>query len=1295
MLLGGVLIFTTLIGGAKTVEFTAASLNVDGMPPSLLGGIVKLNPDAKEGAGAKAIGEGIASKGWDIIALSEDFNYHSELMEPLSNYYNAGTHRGKLTNKIDVLTSPFDTDGLGFLWGKNKATVSGESWTMWNTRNGKTDQGSDELIKKGFRYYCVDFGNGLSVDVYIHHMDAETGEADNAARESQIAQLVDVILASNNKRPIIIMGDTNCRYTRDNLKELLFKRINDDPRFTIQDPWIEFNYAGNYDDPVLQVGQGSLMVDALGYGKGEVVDKIFYINNTDADGTTLRAESYTSATDFTSADGQPLSDHYPVVAKFVLENPNAAIDGTAYYLLNKATGKYLRAGGSRGFHTWTGETGMPITIERGTATGKWYFKNPCGYLKLDQHLDGAESAKDEMTLSQNGDYINIAYSDGKMLTANADGSVTAEDANANSDNQKWTMLTKAAMIEHLRTATADSPVDATYLIRGYDFWREPFDDEYSASENSYWTVKTEKRTTISFGGPNSATESWFNCDIYNSKKGTFDTSKSDWSIGQEISGLPNGKYVLTFNALTSTSEVTAVVTASSDYSQTLTQSSFDINSDLNERHKASFTEFAKGTYGYTFDNIIVNNGNLKFQLSHGNNTSVTWTALGDLKLTYYGPTEEMQAGYNLVKAAMDDVAAKLQNLSVEAQLAYQNKTVEQAYESKSISGDGHNEVRLTYEALAAAAKQQTEAPADMTYAITNWSFEMGYMTEIDRAHPYWQSTWADDTKVAPNSDGTYHCDNADGDYLFNTWGDNKLCLPVYHDDITGLPNGIYEVSALLTSDPGNTVFLLANDQQSEPVNPVDKATFSEAKVKVVITDGKLKIGAVGGNNGVCDPTNGGNWFKADNFRLSYIGNIGNIYVQKAIDNAQELATAKNVDVDLQKFQDMVDNNLVEGDGTAEIVGVYTALGNAEKANAQAGSDMTDAIINPSFELVELGLWPFTGWNITIANDTKVLNPNSEANAGTYGVSPVDGNNVVNTWDGDDRGYPLSQTLTGLPVGQYILRAMVASYAGNHYFLAANGQHSEPVVTTDKGTFQEIELHFTVVEGDDEVTIGLYPSASETFDPEGNGPWYKADNFRLTYETASETTYTLVTSFNQLETDCKYVITAEHPTDGHHALGKANDDGSHAGVPVAVQDDKVIVTGSVVVFTIKKEGSNIYLVDSNGSYLSAPAVSRSISSEPAPVSLKVENGQPTVTVAGRQLGFDNATKTFGFADEHSEPLELYTTATGENGNLSGVESLENDVVEEEYFNLQGQKVENPAGGIFIVKKGNQASKRFFE
>lgn len=306
MLLGGVLIFTTLIGGAKTVEFTAASLNVDGMPPSLLGGIVKLNPDAKEGAGAKAIGEGIASKGWDIIALSEDFNYHSELMEPLSNYYNAGTHRGKLTNKIDVLTSPFDTDGLGFLWGKNKATVSGESWTMWNTRNGKTDQGSDELIKKGFRYYCVDFGNGLSVDVYIHHMDAETGEADNAARESQIAQLVDVILASNNKRPIIIMGDTNCRYTRDNLKDLLFARINADPRFTIQDPWLEFNYAGNYDDPVLQVGQGSLMVGTLGYDKGEVVDKIFYINNTDADGTTLKALSFNSATDFNSADGQKL-----------------------------------------------------------------------------------------------------------------------------------------------------------------------------------------------------------------------------------------------------------------------------------------------------------------------------------------------------------------------------------------------------------------------------------------------------------------------------------------------------------------------------------------------------------------------------------------------------------------------------------------------------------------------------------------------------------------------------------------------------------------------------------------------------------------------------------------------------------------------------------------------------------------------------------------------------------------------------------------------------------------------------
>lgn len=135
---------------AETRTFTVASLNVDGMPPSLLGGAVKLNPDAKESAGATAIGENIRCMQWDIVALSEDFNYHDDIMNQVKDYYYSGTFRGKLYNKLDVLTSPFDTDGLGFLYAKH-LSATGEKWTRWNKTYGKTSNGSDQLIKKGFR----------------------------------------------------------------------------------------------------------------------------------------------------------------------------------------------------------------------------------------------------------------------------------------------------------------------------------------------------------------------------------------------------------------------------------------------------------------------------------------------------------------------------------------------------------------------------------------------------------------------------------------------------------------------------------------------------------------------------------------------------------------------------------------------------------------------------------------------------------------------------------------------------------------------------------------------------------------------------------------------------------------------------------------------------------------------------------------------------------------------------------------------------------------------------------------
>ena len=292
-------------------SFTAVSMNVDGLPQKIAG-FVDLNKDGPGAEGTKAISQKMAEYGWDIIGVSEDFNYNNELMSALSSNYNSGTHRGG----VSWLTN--DTDGLNLLW-KKSITVAGEKWVPWETHYStgafETGNGADGMIDKGFRYYEATVADGVSVDVYILHMDADSDQGDIDARHSQIQQLVDAIKASDNKNPIIIMGDTNCRYTREELQKRLIDGINADPRFTIQDTWVEKVWNGVYpeykSDAMVAKDKGG----TYDYPQAEIVDKIFYINNTDSD-VTLTCNYYKVETSFVKEDGTALADHWPVVVEF-------------------------------------------------------------------------------------------------------------------------------------------------------------------------------------------------------------------------------------------------------------------------------------------------------------------------------------------------------------------------------------------------------------------------------------------------------------------------------------------------------------------------------------------------------------------------------------------------------------------------------------------------------------------------------------------------------------------------------------------------------------------------------------------------------------------------------------------------------------------------------------------------------------------------------------------------------------------------------------------------------------------
>ena len=328
-------------------SFTAATLNVDGLPSIA-------NSGGPGKSGTKNISSKIATANWDIIGFSEDFEYHSALTGSLSDY-TFGKHRGSV-GFSQLFGSVADTDGLGFATKKSTcsfATETNDTFIPFNDAYGGLSDGANTCIKKGIRHYVVTMAeDGVQIDVIITHMNTyEDGDGKPAqlSQLDQIAEYINKITSVANPRPVIFMGDTNCRYTRHDFSTNFFGKLNSNISYV--DPWIEFHRGGVYP----KSGTKSLMIRSNYKGdttndivcsddqRGEVVDKIIYFNVEGA-AIKIKAEScYNDIENFTKStesvsyssvtaedtNGNILenqkvtytryigyADHFPVVAKF-------------------------------------------------------------------------------------------------------------------------------------------------------------------------------------------------------------------------------------------------------------------------------------------------------------------------------------------------------------------------------------------------------------------------------------------------------------------------------------------------------------------------------------------------------------------------------------------------------------------------------------------------------------------------------------------------------------------------------------------------------------------------------------------------------------------------------------------------------------------------------------------------------------------------------------------------------------------------------------------------------------------
>lgn len=1197
-----------------TYTFTAGTVNVDGLT-------IGNTADADDAAGREITSRYLCETGWDILAIAEDFNYHDELISHAQEFYNFGAHGGtadlSLTNLVKVLgnviggngastPNSIKTDGLGIGVGKwltfDGAETKGTQ-VAWNNCYGAVlrsiipieydENGADNFITKGFRMYTVWFDEAktIGVDVYLVHMDAGTADSDNdydtegkdkniVAREAQLTQLANYIKANHNNRPVLIMGDTNCRYTREQLKTKFIDAINADSRLTIKDAWIELIYEGVYPT----YGTESLMTHTLGAQKGEVVDKIFYINSTESN-VTLKANTY-----WNDAAQLSISDHTPVMVNFSITNkdskpqdpdcyyingegvdassqwvdgePSTEItkitDNTEYYMRNVESGLFFKAGNYMGTQFSEGYDGLPVKMTKvSNNTYQLVAPTMTAYIGNDYFVDNPNEGEDrweviqiESTRESDGNketkykFVFVNPTDEKAIASQGDGThIMAAAYDPLSQSQQWQLYTKSEMIDAIKAEMAATVKGATYNATA--LINMPMANAYGDTRhNSAWT-KTASNGSIVVGGawPDEVGANvWEKFEVSEKNKG--------FEMSQTLSGLPEGTYTVKVQALyriggsgttnstvhpylfagSSTHKITSIL--NQPYSNAPLwwnpgHNEFLMNSAVASNPSGYIPNtmygankwFRDGHYWTAINNVTVgSNGTLRIGIKNAGGTGwkvlgtwfgaedypkETWCCFDNFQLIWHGTASGQLKDtevYRNIKSAVDEAFASLPDA---AKQYFDISDVNWRYTNEKVSEDGKVELRLIEEAVEAALKAMPlETDTDLSSLIKNYSFELGTLKG-------WTVNYAEDTGVKSNS-GNYKTEGGHEKYIFNTSANTEVCTPL-KQTVSAIRNGYYWLTASVTSEPGKTVYLVANDQYAGTDKTLEAEKFVELTVKCLVENGKLDILTVGSDNGKFHYSRGAS-FKADYYRLIYKGSVAQGRMEIALDDADKKVAA----LTHQPAKDFYNNAVKQYrnatvssvDGKAEEKAIYQALAQAITYEPRRTTDMTWLIENPSFEK-----GTYSGWTTTSYWDTNVYHLSESRTTALH----ADGLYLFNTWNDDVNSknqyvnMPIYQVVD-LPNGNYTLTAKGTSNAGNKIFLAAKGGDYSSSSADYKTAGKTIEepakemqqlppVTFDVFDGKATIMIvGADHDNNSNFTLEENAKrkWFKADDFRLTY-----------------------------------------------------------------------------------------------------------------------------------------------------------------------------------------------------
>lgn len=557
----------------------------------------------------------------------------------------------------------------------------------------------------------------------------------------------------------------------------------------------------------------------------------------------------------------------------------AQIAAGDYFIQNVESGSFLNGANSWGTKASSTKHGQKMTI---AASGSGYT--------IDSHISNGG----------NNHYVNQGdnlYVDGAAIahtiTSLGDGVYTVQSPNGDylvqegnfvnfknvavSDATKWRFLSMDDMFKTLDDATADNPVDATFFVGDANFSRN---NQYF----SQWLGTPAK------GGANDN----MCAEAYN----------KSFNVYQSVEGVPAGQYKVycqgffrygfadnaqnnygkedtslfpTLYANTTEAPLQAVlneetlqaikeknITAGSWSDVTINGTAYKIPNNM----EAASNCFSAGLYGTSLDVTVGEEGKIVmgFKKTATNNPDGNWTIFDNFEIYFYGvDVEAARAAMTALQAkarAMKDnilctdaIAANIDAAITASDLSAAPKASEVASKTKALN-DAMTQALADMEVEKERRLTNPTDGDNMTFAIVNPGAEDAEGWTMVRDGK------AADLGVINNASNAHS-----GSKLFETagWGPKAAEMS---QTLTGMPNGIYTLTAYFMGANETTAKLSVNGTESE--SPITgTGAVGDDRWKVVTATGST-INNTLVIKGISNTDTEQNWANFDDFTLTLV-----------------------------------------------------------------------------------------------------------------------------------------------------------------------------------------------------------------------------------------------------------------------------------------------------------------------------------------------------------------------------------------------------------------------------------------